>query len=247
MSLTPEDLKDRFRREVDDINGGSQGEDFLWSDDDVFGYMEVAQRKFVRRTHFLRKGSPPVSIDQLTELTFTASGASGFLSISPKIIRILNARMRDTSNSNNDPLEIMPFEELNEGFFTRDYGSVFVGDWQSKIGNARILAPNFSENLVRIVPIPSQDDIVELIVEHLPLNTVTCDSPALEVTELEDQLIIMDYMRSLAFLKQDADTYDPELSAKFARLFDSAADERRREIKRTRFRARSTRYGGIPF
>lgn len=245
MSLTPEQLKDRFRREVDDIQGGSQGEDYLWSDDDVFGYMEVAQRKFVRRTKILRKGSPAVDTPLLTTLAFTASGASGFLPISPKIIRILNARMRVAANS--DPLEIVPFEELNEGFFTRDYGSVFVGDWQSKIGQARILSTNFSENLVRLVPIPSEDDTVELIVEHLPLNTVTCDSVLLEVTEFEDQLIILDYMRSLAFLKQDADTYDPELSSKFARLFDNAADERRREIKRTRFRARTTRYGGIPF
>lgn len=245
MSLTPEELKDRFRREVDDIKGGSQGEDYLWSDDDVFGYMDVAQRKFVRRTKILRKGSPAVDTPTLTTLAFTASGATGFLTISDKIIRILNARMRTTANS--DPLDIVPFEELNEGFFTRDYGSVFVGNWQAKLGQARILTTNFSENLVRLVPIPVEDDTVELIVEHMPLNTVNCNSTALEVTEFEDQLIILDYMRSLAFLKQDADTYDPDLSSKFERLFDKNADERRREIKRTRFRARATRYGGIPF
>jgi hypothetical protein len=245
MSLTPETLKDRFRREVDDIKGGSQGEDYLWSDDDVFGYMEVAQRMFVRRTKILRKGSPAVSTDLLTELTFTALSATGYLPISSKIIRILNARMR--THANSDPLDIVPFEELNEGFFTRDYGSVFVGDWQSKIGQARILSTNISEGLVRLVPIPADDDVVELIVEHLPLNTVTCDLPQLEVTELEDQLTIMNHMKHLAFLKQDADTYDPELSSKFGRLFDNQADERRREIKRTRFRARATRYGGIPF
>jgi len=242
MSFTPEKLKGRFRTDVDDAVGGSQGEDFLWSDEEIFEYMDEAQRVFVRRTHLLRKAFP--FTPTLTSLAFTASGATGFLSNSPKIIKTLNARM--TTNANADPLTVVSFEELNTGFFMRDYGLIFTGDWQGKTGPARFLVTNMQEDMYRLVPIPTIDDVLELIVEHLPLNDVTEASTVLEVTEREDQKTILLLMKSLAFLKQDADVYDKELSEKFEAAFERKAEDRRREIRRQRFRAGSIKYGGIP-
>lgn len=248
MPFTADELKDRFRSEVDDLEGGAQEDDYLWSDDEIYEYMDLAQRKFVRKTEVLRKTYPFNTTDddgvELTALTFTASGATGFLNIHPKIIRVLSARMQNDSHS--EPLEIIDFQRLNAGFYDDDYGWLFTRDWQARTGNARYLITNMQEDMVRLVPIPTQDDTVELMIKHLPLYEVECGSD-LEVSESEDHLIMLSYMKHRAFLKQDADIYDKDLSDKFLALFNAEADERRREVGRLRTRVRQTQYGGIPF
>jgi hypothetical protein len=149
--------------------------------------------------------------------------------------------------ANADPLRIITMEDLDNGFFIRDFGLIFTQDWQTKTGPARFLVTNMQEDQWRLVPIPLIDDTLELTVLHMPLNDVTCDGTALEVTKREDQQIIKMYMKKLAYLKQDADTYDKELSDRFEAEFEKRADERRREIRRTRFRHQGMRYGGIEF
>jgi hypothetical protein len=210
--------------------------------------MDQAQRAFVRKTNILRK-THPFSTD-LTEITYTAPvgvpvNVDGFVTFNPKIIRPLRARM--TLDSNRDPLQIITAEDLDEGFFVRDFGLIFTQDWQNKSGPARFLITNLQEDRWRLVPIPTTDDTLELTVLHMPINDVDCSSAALEVTEREDQHIIKTYMKKLAFEKQDADTYDKELSDRFEREFNQRADDRRREIRRTRFRHVGMRYGGIEF
>jgi len=248
VAFTPDELLARFRLDVDDVVGGSAGADFLWSDQEIFDYMDQAQRKFVRRTEILRKTHP--FTPAMTEITYTAPvgtpvNLDGFITYNPKIIRPLRARM--TTSSNRDPLRIITMEDLDNGFFLRDFGLIFTQDWQSKSGPARFLVTNMQEDMWRLVPIPIIDDTVELTVLHMPEADVTCDGTALEVTEREDQQIIKTYMKKLAYLKQDADTYDVALSDKFEAEFEKRVDERRREVRRTRFRHQGMRYGGIEF
>lgn len=245
MTFSPSELKDVFRSEVQDLEGGNNGEDFLWSDDDIFRYMHRAQREFVRETRILRKTFP--FTPTLTSLTFTASGATGFLDIDPDIIRITRARMTTTSNARADPLELVNAEDLDDGFFTNDFGSIFTGDWQSKTGPARYLIQNLQEDMVRLVPIPIVDDTVELTIMHLPNQTVSCDTATLEVSEPEDQETMVLYMQHLGYLKQDADTYDKDLSDKFKAEFKEKVDSRRREVFRKRIRRTPMAYGGIEF
>ena len=247
-AFTPDELKDRFRLDVDDVEGGQAGADFLWSDTEVFDYMDEAQRMFVRRTEILRKTHPFSTT--LTEIAYTAPiitavNLDGFITYNPEIIRPLRARMSLAANA--DPLRIITMEDLDNGFFIRDFGLIFTQDWQTKTGPARFLVTNMQEDQWRLVPIPLIDDTVELTVLHMPLTDVTCDGTALEVTKREDQQIIKMYMKKLAYLKQDADTYDKELSDRFEAEFEKRADERRREVRRTRFRHQGMRYGGIEF
>lgn len=246
-AYTPDELKARFRRDVDDVVGGSAGDDFLWSDEEVFDYMDEAQREFVRRTHVLRKTHPFTTA--ITEIVYTAPvgtpvNADGFITPHPQIIKPLRARM--TLSSNTDPLQIVTAEDLDGGLLVRDYGLFFTGDWQSKSGPARFLITNMQEDMWRLAPIPVIDDTVELTVEHMPIDTVTCDGRALEVTEREDQMTMVLYMKYLAYLKQDADIYDKELADRFEAAFEKKADNRRREVRRSRFRHTGMRYGGIP-
>ena len=245
MSFSPSELKDIFRREVDDIEGGSARDDFLWSDEDVFRYMHRAQREFVRDTRILRKTAP--FTPTLTQLTFIASGATGFLPIDSRITRITRARMATSAAANADPLQIANAADMDDGFFVNDYHSLFLGDWENKTGPARFLIQDLQENQVRLVPIPTIDDVVRLTVMHLPLQTVSCDTATLEVTEEEDQQTMLLWMQHLAYLKQDADTYDKDLSERFKIEFKEMTETRQREVFRQRIRRTEARYGGIPF
>lgn len=247
MSFTADELVERFRKDVDDEVGGSGGEDFLWSEQEVLEYMYEAQREFVRRTQILRKTHP--FTPEVTQITYTAPTGTpvpqdGFVTYNPSIIRPLRARM--TNNANRDPLQILTVEDLDEGFHIRDFGLIFTTDWQNKVGPARFLITNLQEDMYRLVPIPLIDDTLELTVLHMPLDDVTCGAE-LEVSEREDQLTLLLYMKSLAFLKQDADTYDKDLAQNFEAAFEKKADNRRREIRRARFRHQGMRYGGIDF
>jgi hypothetical protein len=246
-AYTPDELKARFRRDVSDVEGGASNDDFLWSDEEIFDYMDEAQREFVRRTHTLRKTHP--FTPAITEIVYTAPvgdpvNLDGFITQNPQIIRPLRARMQTLSN--RDPLQIVTAEDLDGGLMVRDYGTFFTGDWQSKSGPARFLVTNMQEDQWRLAPIPVVDDILELTVEHMPLETLSCGSTVLEVTEREDQMTMLLYMQHVAYLKQDADTYDKELSDRFEAKFEKKADNRRREVRRSRFRHTGMRYGGIP-
>lgn len=246
ISYTPDELVERFRRDVDDVEGGSDDRDFLWSVDEVFDYMDEAQREFVRRTHILRKTHP--FTPEITEIAYTAPTGTpvnldGFVTPNPQIIRPLRARM---TTSLRDPIQIVTAEDLDEGLLVRDYGTFFTGNWQDKVGRPRFLVTNMQEDMWRLAPIPDVDDTLELTVEHMPLLTLVCGSPTFEVKEREDQMTILLFMKHLAFGKQDADTYDKELSDRFEAAFEKKADNRRREVRRSRFRHTGMRYGGIP-
>jgi hypothetical protein len=251
MGYTADELVERFRRDVDDNEGGSGGEDFLWSDEDVFSYMYEAQREFVRRTHILRKTHP--FTPAITSISYTAPvgtpvNSDGFITFNPSIIRPLRVRATDASG-NSYPVEILTAENLDAGYHSEDtdYGRIFTGDWPSRSGTrACFLVTDLQEDQWRLVPIPTLNLTLELTVEHMPLDDVT-QGAALEVTEREDQFTLLLYMKHLAYMKQDADTYDKELADKFESTFEKKADARRREIRRTRFRHQGMRYGGIRF
>jgi len=248
MGYTADELANRFRRDTDDIEGGSGGADYLWSDDDVYSYMYEAQRVFVRRTHLFRKTHP--FLPAITEIAYTAPvgtpvNADGFVSPHDSIIRPLRARM--VIGTTTHPLKILTAENLDEGRLeVQDYGRFFRRDWQDRAGQPLYLITDMQEDMWRIAPIPEQDGTLELTVEHLPRRDVTRGHP-LEVTEREDQFTILLFMKHLGYLKQDADTYDKELSDKMEAAFEKKADDRRRELRRSRFRHQGMRYGGIDF
>lgn len=249
MTFTADELKDRFRKDVDDVEGGSGGEDYLFSDDEVLEYMYEAQREFVRRARVLRKTSP--FAPTVTEITITPPAdplnlalTDGWITPHASIIKPLRARLRSQVNPRN--LELVTVEEMDGGYWIDDYGTYLRQNWESQTGPARFIITNMQEDQWRLVPIPVVADTLELTVLHMPTTDVT-QGAELEVTEREDQLTLMLYMKYLAFMKQDADIYDKELSDRFLNAFEKKADDRRREVRQTRFRHQGMRYGGIEF
>lgn len=86
---------------------------------------------------------------------------------------------------------------------------------------------------------------LELNVYRLPLNDIDETSSAFELTDVRHQRALVHYMKYRAYMKQDADTYDPKSSERSRATWELELTEIKREIKRKRFRMHTVRYGGL--
>lgn len=88
---------------------------------------------------------------------------------------------------------------------------------------------------------------ISLMIDRLPLYDIDGlnDSAYLEFTDPEHIEAIVAYMKHRAYLKQDADTYDKDLSDRMLRDFLLLAAKHKRDASRVRTRVGSVRYGGL--
>jgi len=235
---TPAELLVLFRQDVDDEDGGVGGADFLWSDDEFYRYLDRGHKAFVRITHILKTAT----VTALTDLVVTADDP--IVTPDSNILHATRAKLVLGTR----PLDIIPFEELDMGFLTNDYGLHVASNWELITGTPRFLITNWDESVWRLAPIPIVSDTLKLIATYLPTVDITeaskDDTPAVSV--LDDQMIMLDYAKYLAYRKQDADVYDITLSDAFLASFKRDANDRKIELKLKRHQSQPVRYGGIP-
>ena len=230
-----------FREDVDDIDGGVGGADYLWSDAEFYRYLDRAQKEFVRRTNILKTAT----VTAISDIAVTADDP--IITPAVNVLHPIRAKLLlDTR-----PLEIVPFEELDGGAvsFNEDYGVFFSGvNWEAVAGTPRVLITNWDETVWRLAPTPVVSDTLKLIATYLPTTDISeaTKTTAMAVTLIEDQLIILDYVKYLAYRKQDADVYDTNLSNGFLASFLRDAADRKSALKRKRHQSQPVRYGGIP-
>ena len=235
---TPAELLVLFREDVDDQSGGVGGADFLWSDSEFYRYLDRAQKEFVRRTKILKTAT----VTAITDIVVTATDP--LVTPDANVLHPVRAKLLlETS-----PLTIVPFEEVDQGFRTNDYGFQLSTNWEIATGTPRLLITNWDETVWRLVPIPVRNDTLKLIATYLPVTDITAATkdaaPAVPI--LDDQLILMDYVKYLAYRKQDADVYDLTLSDTFLDSFTRDTNDRKIALKLKRHQSQSVRYGGIP-
>jgi hypothetical protein len=236
---TPAELLVLFREDVDDEDGGVGGADYLWSDAEFYRYLDRAHKEFVRRTNILKTAT----VTALTDLAVTAGDP--IVTPDTNILHATRAKLA----LGTTPLEIIPFEELDMGFLTNDYGLHMASNWEILSGVPRFLITNWDENKWRLAPIPVVDDTLKLVAQYLPttdITTVTKDD-AIAVSLIDDQMIMLDYAKYLAYRKQDADVYDINLSNSFLASFLRDANDRKIALKLKRHQTQPVRYGGIAF
>jgi len=235
--MTPSDLADLFRSDVEDTDAT----DPLWTDDEVFSYMDRAQKKFARETDYFSDASTT----EITQITITADDP--VLSYDPRITKIRGARLVSTGRQ----LTPKKYEDVEaDGYGSNDYDSYATFttlNWETSTGNPIILITDWEKDKARLVPIPTANDTLNLRVYRLPLSDITEDTSAFEITELEYQTGLMYWMKHLAYLKNDADVFNLQLSEEGHRLAIAFMQDADRSLKR--LRAGSTvgvvRYGGL--
>ena len=228
------ELYDAFRSDVVDI-----AKPYLWSDDEVWRYMNDAYRMFVRFT-----GGIPDSTSALTQVPIVANQATS--EVSPLILKYRTAVLQ----SNGRFLTILSDVE-EPRFNSVDYNNFRAGMRDNTPGIVQYMMTGIDRNarrgLVRWVRIPQYDDTCQLNVYRLPLDTITENTPDFDLYEIgeEHHEHLLLWMKHRAYGKQDAETFDRGRSDSYLMAFKSYCDTAQAEWNRYKHQNNAIAYGGI--
>ena len=115
-------------------------------------------------------------------------------------------------------------------------------------GSPRFFIPDVVTNKVRIYPTPTIDETLSLLIYRFPVSTLSWDSRD-DSPELrsEFQIPLLSYAAHMAYLKDEANTYDPTRAATFLSYFDREFPFTSvySNIRKGRTTNKSIRYGGV--
>jgi hypothetical protein len=212
--MLAKDIAIEFRTQVDD----EDTDDPLWTDVEVVRYMNLAQHDFAKRTLCLADAST-ASVVQLA-----VTNTSKWVPYSPLILEF------DPMSAYSAVLEreipILDKYDFHRRMGGDDYGlrRPLSTGWRTRTGSAQALISGIEVDKLRIYPIPTADDTLEVQVKRLPINLITdISSTSVEVPEIQamfhEDLIV--YMMHRAYLKQDAECYDKGMSADYLDMWEN--------------------------
>ena len=208
-------------------------EPYLWSDEEVFSYIDDAQKMFCRLQGGIADSSSP-----LTVLSITAGDE--FADYDPRILKLRGAYRAVDGRD----LELLNFEDMQMRHPVDDYGYSPGFRIDNSQGELRALVVGMEAGKVRLVRIPTADQEVRLIVYRLPLESIEDDGDALEIDELHHRHLLH-WMKHLAHQKQDAETYDRGRAEQFRVEFLAYCDQAKAEREKREHKYRTISYGGI--
>lgn len=226
--MTAYELFDHFRSNTRDVSPA-----YFWTDEEVWMYMNAAYRMFVRLT-----GGIADFTSEATEVSIVSGVAEAELH--PSILRIMSAYRR------SDEVEIEIINPTDLGRIrSSDYGQIKQIYLDTTSGPVRYMLLGGQKNLVRWVQVPAADDTADLMIYRLPLEQITCGEQELTEVEEDHHLYLYDWMEHLAYLKKDADTFDPNGAALAEARFRKYCAEVKAEWERYKHKHREVAYGGI--
>lgn len=213
-------LVSRFRKDMADETAP-----FLWSDEEVYGYADEAQRTLVREIGGIKDATS--SIAQLA------------VSVNAKSVKFADVI-----------LKIKTAYKLSDG---REISVINVDDmpglgikFDGSTGPLRYLIIGMDDTQAFFHPIPNVADTLQCVIERLPRYTITVDQApqALEVPE-KHHMKLLDGMKAQAYNKQDAETFDKRKAEEFEGLFARYCAKAKAERARREHKPRTVAYGGI--
>ena len=192
---------------------------YLWSSLEVYAYADDAQKMFCR----LQGGISDAS-SALTQVAVVAD--QPFSTISPRILKIREL----ISRTQHCHIELVNAEEVNTSL---DISS----------GPLRRAVVGMETNKLRWLPVPSVNQTVEMLVYRLPAVDITTSGQALEIDEQHHRHLLL-WMKHLAHMKQDSETYDKGRSEMFRSEFQAYCDQAKGERERREHKYRTVAYGG---
>lgn len=217
-----------FRSEVRD-----EATPYLWSDAEIYSYIDDAQRMFCRLQGGIADASSPV-----THIEVAAGDV--FAPISPRILKLREAHR----SADGYDLEILNFEDLQFHRPIDDYGHHTGYRIDNTVGVVRAVIVGMESNKLRLVHIPEEDQAIDLIVYRMPLDTITAGGgQSLEIDEHHHRHLLY-WMKHLAYQKQDAETYDRGRADMFRAEFLAYCDQAKAEREKREHKYRTIGYGG---
>ena len=223
------ELLETFRCDVvDDV------EPYLWSNSEVYQYINDAYFMFVRLT-----GGISDATSDVTRLTATQGEATTALHSS-----IMRIRKATNVTDANHTIRVINTQDV-DNLVDDDYGVLRSINQIDTPGTVRYMVIGEEDELVRWVNVPDATVEVQLVVERLPLVRITGKRQKFIGVREEHHYHFLKWVRHLAYRKQDADTFNLAKSDQERDDFVAYCDMARQEKGTRRHRVRTTGYGGI--
>lgn len=227
--MTPQELYDAFRTEVADLT-----KPYLWTDAEVYSFMDEAQMSLCRFGVGISD-----SDSEVTRISYAAGDE--YVPYDPRILRVRMARLASSSRQ----VDVMNFNDFTSGAaFGVDYGTVQRLVLDSTRGPVRYLVTDLHQDQFRLVYVPEAADELLLTVYRLPLEALTEASTAFEVSR-QHHRPLLHWMKHLAFLKEDAETFDRARATEHEERFRAYCEQQADEVARREHKTRVVAYGGI--
>lgn len=225
---------------------------YLWSDTELLRNCNFAEVQACRRAHLIIDSSTAndsgtaatagtLGQKPLCELTIVPN--QGVYNLSPKILQIKRCQLKSMSYPLIGPVSYAEADERMSGWWTT---AGTVGTAGS--GGYPIYFLNEPGNTITFIKAPSVADKAYLCVSRLPLVSFTLNtSPEIDEQYHYD---LLDWAAHLAYSKNDADAYNPNLAKihgdKFTNTFGPLPDaysEKMRKIISQQQRMRPREFG----
>lgn len=223
MATTTDELMADFREDVADplegIDASHPDSDSLWSNAVIYRYMTDACDRVARDTKSLIKLA-----------TIAYEIGQSVIPLPRHILHIHSARLA----SNNRKLEPYNIDDTS-AMAISDYGiraNSFDQMFDSH-GEPRVFVRDYDQRGIRLAPIPQRADAIIAQCSMVPAVPFSAGM-MLPFLDRPDQLLILMYMKYLAYRKQDADTYDLKRSNEFKAEYDATVVDREQEIRNIR-------------
>ena len=176
----------------------------------------------------------------ITQVAVTAGDL--YAEYDPRILRVRRASIVGLGRA----LRIVNFEELESSQSGAAYGQPATMMLDETIGLIQYLVTGMEANKFRLLRVPEGDVTLALVVNRLPLSSVTTET-------LEDELEIdarhhehlTKWAKYRAHQKQDAETFDRGRSSEYKQEFMDYVNSARQDIDRREHTQRAVRYAGI--
>lgn len=225
---TASELFEAFRSDVVD-----EVAPYLWKDTEIVRYADAAYRRFVRLTGGIHDFTSPI-----TRVDIVAG--EEIATVSPLILRF------DKAQRESDGREIAIANWTDQGLMRRDdYGvSSFLYNDRAP-GEVRYMVIGSEVGKVKWVSPPAADDVALLQVYRLPLTHIVDGTHTLSEVNEDYHIHLLDWMKHLAFLKQDSETHNKRASDEHRAAFIQTCAEAKAEMDRYRSKVRTVQYGGL--
>ena len=227
--MTPDELLEQFRSDVSDT-----AQPYLWSDEEIYRYMNSAYRQFVRQTG----GIADFTTEDVCEVPFSAGDQ--VVDLHPSILRIMKASLA----SDGRKVSVKNITDMDDLTGEADYGQPQSIDLNT-VGYMKYVVIGEQKNKARLVYIPDTAGTLKLNVYRLPLNNVVDSSSNLDEVEEDHHEYLSLWMQHRAYSKHDADAYDPRLAEKRQQEFMAYCSYVKNEWERYKHKTRTVTYGGL--
>lgn len=230
--MSPAEVIELFRLEVVDVETP-----YLWTDVEVYDYLDDAQTMLCRLTQGIRDSSSAAAQIALTAHQKMAT-------VHAAVKRIHGARLASTGV----PLDVYNHDDIYLKQATLKSSPFSIQELTLE-GDVKALITDVEDGKVQVVRIPAANDTVLLTIDRLPL---TRPLPALNgnaavpfEVRAEHHRHLVKWMKHRAYSKHDADTYDEKKATSYRDEFFAYCHQVYDENERRRDKPRLIEYGGL--